>query len=71
MPRLALRPIKADMEKIIREAIKSARATAQKLEDDCPFSLSNTPLEDTAHALIHALNDAAQEAESALNPHIR
>lgn len=50
----------------IKEAIQSAYRVADVLENRCPADQSDTPAEDAAHALIHALRDAANEADRAL-----
>lgn len=47
----------------IRKAIEATLKIAEELEDDCPASQADTPAEDAAHELIHALRDAAHIAE--------
>jgi hypothetical protein len=47
----------------IRKAIEAARNAARDLEDACPASQADTPTEDAAHEMIHALYDAANIAE--------
>lgn len=51
----------------LEQTIKEVRDLAERLEANCPACEAETPREDAAHVLIHALYDAAREAESALN----
>ena len=52
--------------KHIKVAIAAAREIADRLENACPASQADTPNEDVAHELIHALLDAAGIAERAI-----
>lgn len=52
--------------KHIVKAIQRAHEIADQLEAECPANQSDTPAEGVAHTLIHALRDAAMEAEGEL-----
>lgn len=55
----------------LADAIMAARRLADDLEIRCPASHSDAPAERASNALIHALRDAAGEAERAFTQPVR